>query len=250
MDIQTEEQAQSLIALLRQVLDEIPTRDPWMVFRGRGRSPLSPKFNVLIYRNNKGRFKLVTTDELTLNRIAEGCELVQTRNCRVDIDDAGIGCPVGGVLIGAYKHGDGFLWREIEPKWFQSPLFVEKMYVQRSAELAMELLETFHCPPEDTVVYLCTGYIHHQTKARLRELGYEVQVTEIQTPLQELLEESLKDYLLERFGFAGFYDPKVDNPRVGFHRAMEWIRADPQRLAWAKTGWRLFEPDLLAEEGE
>lgn len=241
MEIKDESDAERIVVILRRQLSEEKVADPWIYFKGRGRPPLSPKFNVVIYKNNKGGFKVVTTDELTLNRMVAGEECVGKRRVRVDIDDAGIGCPIGGVLIGAYHHGQNFfLYEEIPVIFFQPPAFAQKLYVEEAERISVKLIERLACDPAESIIYICTGYIHQRTKETLRRIGFEVQVTEIEPPLQELLEDALKQYLQERFNFEGFYDPKVDDPSLGFAQAMRWLREDPERMKIAKTGWKFF----------
>ncbi len=241
MEIKDELEAQSIVAVLRNQLNEEKTADPWIYFKGRGRAPLSSKFNVLIYKNSKGCFKVVTTDEHTLEILVSGEKCAEKRRVRVDIDDAGIGCPIGGVLIGAYHHGKGlFLYEEIPVVFFQPPDFSQKLYVNEAERISLQLIEKLACDPKESVVYICTGYIHQRTKEALRRIGFEVQVTEIEPPLQDLLEDALKQYLKERFNFAGFYDPKIDNPVSGFAQAMHWLKENPERMRFAKTGWKFF----------
>jgi hypothetical protein len=243
MHIQDEGEAQRLVDTLRGWMEEDESTDPWIYFKGRGKAPLSPKFNVVMYRNGKGHFKVVTTDEHTLVRLVNGQGWSDGRTYRVDIDDAGIGCPIGGVLIGAYDHlGKRFLSQEIPVFEFQGSLFETRHYLEVARDLSIGILDGLGYPPGETVVYLCTGYIHNLTKEALREAGYEVQVTEIGPPLQDLLENALKVTLLQEYGFSGFYDPKVDDPRRGFMRAMRWARKDPDRLRFCKTAWKVFNP--------
>ena len=243
MLIPDEAEAQRLIETLIPWLEVNEPTDPWIYFKGRGKDPLSPKFNVVIYKNGKGHFKVVTTDEVTLERLVSGKDWSEGRRYRVDIDDAGIGCPVGGVLIGAYDHTGGlFLFREIPPSEFQTPHFETRHYLEAARDLAFEILVELAYPPSETVIFLCTGYIHGITKESLRNAGYEVQVTEIGPPLQDLLEMALKEVLKEEYGFGGFYDPKVDDPRRGFERSMAWLRRKPDRMVIAKTGWKIFSP--------
>ncbi|MCR4433059.1 MAG: hypothetical protein NUV70_03300 [Caldiserica bacterium] len=245
MEIPDQETADRFVSILREYLEEVEVPDPWIYFKGRGRLPLSPKFNVVIYRNSKGKFKIVSTDDYTLLRLLNGEGLATLKEERVDIDDAGTGCPIGGVLIGVYHHGQKkFLWREIELLFFQSPFFEEKKYLDEAARVTLELLEQLHASPENTMIYICSGHIHTKTKEILRNKGYEVLVTEIKQPLQDLLENALKDYLKSNFGFEGFFDPKKDDPREGFINAKKWLKEDPERIKFAKTGWRYFKNSL------
>jgi hypothetical protein len=242
VEIPDQQTADTFVSILREFLEEVNVPDPWIYFKGRGRSPLSPKFNVTIYRNNKGRFKIVSTDDHTLSRILNGQGLASSREERVDVDDAGVGCPVGGVLIGAYHHGSKkFLCQEIKVEFFQSPFFEEKRYLEEACKITMDLLTQLECDPSRTMVYICSGQIHSKSKELLRQKGFEVLVTEIKQPLQDLLEGSLKEYLKKKFGFEGFYDPKKDDPREGFNNATKWLREDPRRMRYAKTGWRYFK---------
>ncbi len=242
MEIPDQETADRFVSVLREFLEEVEVPDPWIYFKGRGRGALSPKFNVVIYRNNKGKFKIVSTDDYTLVRLLNRQGLFAPKEERIDLDDAGTGCPIGGVLIGIYHHGQKrFLYREIGISFFQSPLFEEKKYLDEAARISLKLLEEVGASPDDTMIYICSGHIHSKTKEILRKMGYEVMLTEIKEPLQDLLEKALKDYLKEKFQFDGFFDPKKDDPREGFQYARKWLKEDPQRIQFAKTGWRYFK---------
>jgi hypothetical protein len=242
MEIPDKETAERFVSILREYLEEEKVKDPWIYFKGKGRFPLSPKFNVVIYQNSKGQFKAVSNDEHTLFRLLNRQGIASSKGERVDIDDAGTGCPIGGVLIGGFHYGQNkFIWKEIDLRFFQSPLFEEKKYLEEAARITLEILKEMGADPENTIIYICSGHIHSKTKELLRKNGYEVLVTEIKQPLQDLLENTLKEYLKEKFDFDGFFDPKKDNPREGFLKAKKWLKADPSRLQFAKTGWRYFK---------
>ncbi|MGB9553700.1 MAG: hypothetical protein ACPL7L_04940, partial [bacterium] len=134
-----------------------------------------------------------------------------------------------------------FLWKEISPSFFQSPLFEEKKYLEEAARITLEILKELDARPQNTIIYICSGHIHSKTKEILRKNGYEVLVAEIKQPLQDLLENALKEYLKDRFDFDGFFDPKKDDPREGFLKAKKWLKENPSRLQFAKTGWRYFK---------
>ncbi len=163
------------------------------------------------------------------------------------MDDALWGFPLGGVLLGVHDSlTDNFAAREIPVKYFQTPLFEEKAYLQAMAEAAVELLEELPVDPVSThVVKVCQGYVNSAIPAALRRRGYRVVVGKIGEPLQSWLESKAAEYV-RSLGYDGYYDPKEmreSDVRKAFWRVVRWVEKH-RRYDIAKTGWRFWKTRL------
>ena len=159
----------------------------------------------------------------------------------IQIDDAGWGDPVGGVLIGVYRvETKEFVVKEIEVSHFQEPNFAKKTFLSRGLELAVEALSCLQVQKGEAI-QVCRGAILDEVRAGLKAKGFEVIPTKIEGELQELVEANLVTSL-EKLGIR-------DIPRVSgkerFFRQLEWIQEDlAQREHYAKTGWKNWPKKL------
>lgn len=191
-----------------------------------------------VYRNAKGRLKLVTTDYRTLERLLS--ETAPDREKVIKVDDAGWGFPLGGVMIGA-EAGGNIETGLVDVEFFQGKPFETHAYLEEAARVTIRLVEKMGGRPQDTLVDICTGYVNSRSKDALREAGYEVRVTEITGLLQHGLEERFKEYIMS-LGYREYFDPKeARDPASAFNRVIKWICEDPDvRMKIAKTGWKYF----------
>jgi hypothetical protein len=204
---------------------------------------VSPKWNAKVYTNKNGQLKVVTNDFDTLDKMLRNEPPPDTDGKRViQVDDAGWGFPLGGVMIGAAE-GEKIKTGIIDLKYFQNDyLYENKEYLNESARIAVRLVEELGGSPEDTVIEICTGEINTHSKDALRALGYTVIVTEITGPLQDNLERLFREYIYD-LGYNLYYDPKVTTSIArDFDSVIKWIREDyPERMKLAKSGWRYFK---------
>ncbi len=200
----------------------------------------SEKWNAKVYRNKKGRLKLVTVDLKTLQDMMEGRAL-PTKKRTIQVDDAGWGFPLGGVMIGA-TDGMRVETAMVPVECFQGERFERKEYLKQAATATLGLLERLGARPEDTMVEICTGYVNVGSKEALREAGYDVRVGEIAGLLQEELEKRFAEYV-RKLGYPGYVDPKTTHDSKGtFEGIVKWIEESPgERMRLAKTGWRRFK---------
>jgi len=220
-----------MIEKLRGKVEEVHEDNEWLVFHGK-----RGKWNVRIYRNKKDEYRVVTNDEVMLERILNDRETDISKERTIQVDDAGVGSPIGGVLIGACdSRTKDFVFDEIPVEFFQGDKFVGQEYLDKAAEITLDLIKRLNCNPENTVIKICTGHINKRSKDTLRMKGFEVQVDEIKEPLQTLLETQFIRYLNE-IGFD-VTEGEPDERISFYHKAVRWIKADPSREKLAKTGW-------------
>ncbi len=200
-------------------------------------------FNVKVYSGKKG-LKLVTNDYDTLMKLINGEVKNKSYDRIIYIDDSGVGFPLQGILIGAYdpktnKTDIG----EVSVEFFQSPKFENREYLDEAANVALKLIDKVNTSPKDTLIKICTGFVHIKVKEKLRELGYDVEVAKIKDPLQSELEKKHKEYIQRTTGFLYYYDPKeTSNISSEFDKVINWIKEkSEERLKFAKTGWGFFK---------
>jgi len=201
------------------------------------------KWNAKVYKDGKGRLKLVTVDLKTLKDLLEG-RRAPLRSRTVTVDDAGWGFPLGGVMIGAAS--DKRIETGLIPvEYFQGMLFERHGYLEKAASVTFDLLKKLDARPEDTRVEICTGYVNVGSKNALREAGYEVNVVEVKGLLQDELENRFKEYV-ETLGYHGYFDPKeTHDPKRPFDQIIAWINEKPEeRMKLAKTGWKYFKKSV------
>ncbi len=112
----------------------------------------------------------------------------------VQIDDAGYGSLLGGVVIGIYRKETGEFTHGVVPvKLFQEKDYDNDAYLVDVCRVVEECLQRLHFHHEP--VELCTGNIFNDLRSWLTERGYHWQGVKITGPLQNLVEEAYGDYL-------------------------------------------------------
>ncbi len=225
-------------------LTAVKQSSPWVVLYMCGDGRLaSTKFNFQVYRNKRGELSLVTNDKPTLQRLLEGRE-AESRKRIVQMDDAGWGYPLGGVLCGAYDFQTGRFYRgEVRVEYFQGELFRRKSYLESYRDVALQIIDKINPDTKNTMVKICTGYVNTEAKKALRERQFlVVEVDEIGEPLQSWLEAETQDYIRALTGEDVYYDPKALPKREVARRFGEAVRFARERnlMHLAKTGWKNF----------
>jgi hypothetical protein len=222
-------------------LPAIKDNNPYVVLSVRGDGVRAPaKWNARVYKDKKGRLKLVTVDLETLRGMLEG-RAPAARHRVISVDDAGWGFPLGGVMIGA-SDGQRVETGLVPVDYFQGGRFARHEYLKYAAMVTLDLLRRFYARPDDTLVEICTGYVNVGSKEALRKAGYEVKVVEIKGLLQDELEKHFTRYV-SALGYPGYVDPKqTHDPKKPFEGVLKWIEEKPEeRMRLAKTGWKYFK---------
>jgi len=168
----------------------------------------------------------------------------------IQIDDAGWGSLVGGVLIGACREESPktqHAFREVPVAYFQGPAFAQKHYLQQGLACAKELMEELRVP-FDEPVHVCTGYVLEAVRAGLRAEGYQVIPSKIGDPLQTLIEQELLDRVT---GLGVETDLEILTTKQGlyFWQCLRWVKGGDinaiggrqDRIIHCKTGWATFD---------
>lgn len=173
----------------------------------------------------------------------------------IEIDDAGWGCLIGGVVIGCYRSETGaFAAGQIAPAYFQNDdpeqpgLYRRKAYLAQAAAVVAVCLQELSATPAEPV-RICRGCVLDGVRAWLTSEGYRWQTAKITGPLQELVERELQARLAE-LGFQVSYEQLTDRRQAGlfWYHQVEWLKGGhaaarqpvPERGAVCKTGWDSF----------
>ncbi|MBS7288520.1 MAG: hypothetical protein KIH01_07180 [Candidatus Freyarchaeota archaeon] len=154
----------------------------------------------------------------------------------VMVDDAGVGDPVGGCVIGVLEVGSKrFVWDVISVRFFQEPFFREKRYLEEALNVVLRCFEEVGVG-EGELVKVCRGDVFRLVRRRLAE-KFRVEEVKVEGELQVLVEEAYISYL------SGLGVPRsiltVESGKERFIRLLRWIYEAPEeRLRLAKTGWR------------
>lgn len=235
---------ETIIERVRRLnLPPLVDRSQYVVISVRGDGVRAPaSFNIKVYKSKKG-YRLASNDEYTLKRLLSGKVRKNEFNRIIDIDDSGWGFPLLGVLVGMYdSETRTFKYGEIDVSFFQGEKYSNKEYLEEYARKGVALVEGYKVDKECTLIRICTGYVNTRLKDRLRELGYEVDVAEIQEPLQSALEKRHMEYVKEKISYDVYYDPKdVDPQSLGrrFREVMRFIK-EKKMTHLAKTGWKNY----------
>jgi hypothetical protein len=209
-------------------------------YRGNG-TDISEKWNVKIYTSGS----IVTTDQKTLNDITEGNFSAPDTSLEViQIDDAGFGSAICGVMVGVYD-GEKIWTDTVDVKFFQGNLYDKKIYLKEYTSKGLEIIKKLGISPKTHRIEICSGFINSMLKDKLRELGYDVVITDIKGPLQDNLEDLYKGYLKELTGRAMGYDPKeLTSAQIAknYYDTVRWARTNAPHLL--KTGWKALQRDL------
>jgi hypothetical protein len=205
-----------------------------MSFVGTGKL-ISKKWNVKIYTTGS----IVTTDKRILSDIVEEKITPPDTNKKlIQIDDAGIGFPLGGIMIGIF---DGRrIWTDIiSVQLFQGTAYETKRYRLEYTKKGIHLINKLKIKPETHRIEICSGWINVLLKERLRSFGFDVRITDITGPLQDDLEGLYKRYIAQETGCNLAYDPKeIGKDKIGqtFNQVVSWGKKNAPELL--KSGWK------------
>lgn len=158
----------------------------------------------------------------------------------IQIDDAGSGSLVGGTAIGFLKiESNQYLWDVIPIKYFKSPYFENKRYEDYTLSLIKKYLKQLNVT-KDEPIEICQGYIFDKSRRFLLENGYNIISTKITDPLQNLIEDSFIQYIMD-LGVPYEYLKYTKYP-FHFHKMLRWVLADKnRRIKLCKTAWNSWQ---------
>lgn len=155
----------------------------------------------------------------------------------IQIDDAGVGDLLYGVVVGAHRKETGeFHYDMIPVSFFQRPNFSRKMYLEKATELAQALLYQMKLG-ENEDIEICSSFLFDETRPHL-ENKYgktRVKTSVIAGQAQTNVETAYLDEI-RNLGYEPI--PERDEKRArSFFHMLKWVKADLDRLRYAKTGW-------------
>ena len=155
----------------------------------------------------------------------------------IQIDDAGVGHLLYGVVVGAHrKETSEFHYDMIPVSYFQEPDFKRKLYLKKATEVAMKLLDQMSIQEKEHVE-ICTSFLFDEARpALIDQLGKErVRATAITGEAQDRVEGAYLDEI-RNIGYEPISERDEKRAKSFFHM-LRWIKKDSSRLKYAKTGW-------------
>jgi hypothetical protein len=153
------------------------------------------------------------------------------------IDDAGIGDLLFGVVIGAFRNGtQEFAYEILDVKYFRSQRFSRKEYLKQASNVVFKLLGKLELKPDEPI-HICKGYIFDEAvKDLMRKYGndqiFRVKVT---GEPQNLTEIAYVDEI-RNLGYSPLKE-RAEKRAKNFFHMMSWLKKNPDKLRYAKTGW-------------
>ncbi len=155
----------------------------------------------------------------------------------IQVDDAGVGDLLFGVVVGVHrKETSEFHYDVIPVSFFQIPDFKKKAYLGKATELTFRLLDEMKLG-EDEEIEICSSFLFDETRKELAERYGEnrVKVSVISGDAQRNVETAYLDEV-RNLGYEPI--PERDEKRArSFHHMLRWVKKDPERIKYAKTGW-------------
>ncbi len=155
----------------------------------------------------------------------------------LQIDDAGVGDLLHGVVIGAYRPTTGeFTYEIVDVEFFQQPKFGRKAYLEETSRIVMKIIDKVKLA-ENEPVLICSSYIFEKAVRELEEkYGKErVTVTKITGEAQRFVETAYLDEV-RNLGYEPLPEREEKRAR-NFFDMLRWLKKDPRRFKHAKTGW-------------
>jgi hypothetical protein len=186
---------------------------------------------------------IVCTDMEVVKAFHEGKLITPDPSLKlIQIDDAGWGFPLCGILIGL-QMGKRVITGEIPVSFFKPGIFETKKYLQVYSDIGYGLLQKeFQATPQTHRVEICTGFINSRLRDVLRKEGYDVRAVEIKGLLQNSLENLFKKYVYKELGAHLAYDVKeLTKKKLSFeyYKALDWGRRNaPGQI---KSGWKSLQ---------
>lgn len=152
------------------------------------------------------------------------------------VDDAGSGDLLFGVVIGAYREEtDQFTYDVLDVSFYQE-LFCEKKYLQEASRIVLKLLKKLNIKSKEKI-QVCQGCIFDKAVLDLQEKYGDDFISRVRVTgePQRLVETSYLDEI-RNLGYEPIADRESKRAKSFFHM-MRWIKANPIRLKFAKTGW-------------
>ncbi len=156
----------------------------------------------------------------------------------IEIDDAGTGDILYGVVIGAYRsEDDHFIYDMIDVRYFQEPVYDKKRHLNEARRIALRLVDRLGLKEEEKII-ICTGdVLNEAAEALIEQYGEErIERGKIEGRAQFLVEQAYTDEL-RNIGYEA-RDDRTEKWGKNFWHMYNWVRKDPERrLRWTKSAF-------------
>ena len=155
----------------------------------------------------------------------------------ITIDDAGVGDLLFGVIIGAFREEtQEFRYEVIDVKYFKSPRFHHKEYLKQASSIVFHLLDKLKIKTEESI-HICKGYIFDKAVQNLKKRYGDKRIRRVKVigEPQRLTEIAYLDEI-RNLGYEPLRERDGKRARSFFHM-MNWLKKNPDKLKYAKTGW-------------
>ncbi len=153
------------------------------------------------------------------------------------IDDAGIGDLLFGVVIGAFRpETQEFTYDVLDVQYFTHRRFHQKQYLKQASRIVFQLLEKLKLK-EGEPIHVCKGYIFDEAVKDLKKTYGDDRIHRIKvTGEPQLLTETAYLDEIRNLGYQPI-ERRAEKRAKSFFHMMEWLRKNPDKLKYAKTGW-------------
>jgi hypothetical protein len=141
------------------------------------------------------------------------------------------------VVIGAFRfETQEFRYDIVDVKYFRYPRFQSKEYLKQASKVVFQLLNKLQIK-KDEQIQICRGYIFDEAVDRLRKMhgGSQVERIIVTGEPQRLTEISYLDEI-RNLGYEPVEERDGKRAKSFFHM-MNWLKKNPEKLIYAKTGW-------------
>jgi hypothetical protein len=141
------------------------------------------------------------------------------------------------VVIGAFRcETQEFTYDVLDVKYFRHPRFRSKEYLEQASKVVFQLLHRLEIK-EGEQIQICKGYIFDEAVERLRQAFSENQIDRIAVTgePQRLTEIAYLDEI-RNLGYEPIEERDEKKAKNFFHM-MNWLKKNPEKLVYAKTGW-------------
>jgi len=163
------------------------------------------------------------------------------------------------VVIGAYRcETQEFTYDVLDVKYFRYPRFRSKEYLKEASRIVFHLLAKLELR-KDEQIRICRGYIFDEAVDGLKKRYVDNHIDRIAVTgePQRLTEIAYLDEI-RNLGYEPIEERDTKKAKSFFHM-MNWLRKNPEKLIYAKTGWprlqrynlfRYYRPERSKENGK
>lgn len=141
------------------------------------------------------------------------------------------------MVIAAFRcETQEFKYDVLDVKYFRYPRFRSKEYLKEASKIVFQLLGKLELK-KDEQIQICRGYIFDEAVDGLKERYGDAQIDRITVTgePQRLTEIAYLDEI-RNLGYEPVKDRDEKKAKSFFHM-MNWLKKNPEKLVYAKTGW-------------